>query len=67
MMAAPAATVEYTYQQLTVSDVAVLKALLAVFGEAFGEQGEEGPKSDRVNVNGEGATRVKNRACFSYA
>jgi aminoglycoside 3-N-acetyltransferase I len=37
MMAAPAATVEYTYQQLTVSDVAVLKALLAVFGEAFGE------------------------------
>jgi aminoglycoside 3-N-acetyltransferase I len=29
--------VEYTYNHITVSDVPVLKALLAVFGEAFGD------------------------------
>jgi aminoglycoside 3-N-acetyltransferase I len=28
---------EYTYQQLSASDVSTLKALLAIFGEAFGE------------------------------
>jgi aminoglycoside 3-N-acetyltransferase I len=28
---------EYTYKQLAVSDVSILKALLGVFGEAFGE------------------------------
>ena len=28
---------EYIYQQIAVSDLALLKALLAVFGEAFGE------------------------------
>lgn len=29
---------EYTYQQIAVSDLEVLKALLALFGEAFGER-----------------------------
>jgi aminoglycoside 3-N-acetyltransferase I len=28
---------DYTYQQIGVSDLSLLKALLAVFGEAFGE------------------------------